>query len=268
MVSPRLFALACALGFAIAIPSSALAQDLEQARAHYFDAEFEEAIAAFGQVLASETLTPTAAGEAHRFLAALHALLGDSARAEEHARIAVALNPAVSAPDGAPPEVAELLARAREETGGARSTIVIEPDGPLVLGTETTVRARLTPREPSIGDELVLGCVSGETDVEVGGAPPEVDVLLTPGASEARCEATALTDAGGALITAVANLTVGGERTSSAAEGAGGGGDDTVIWAVLGGVGAALLVAGAIIVAVVLSQPTAADLGPPQIEGW
>lgn len=65
-------------------------------------ARFEDATHAFQRVLTNEGVTRSQLVEAHLYLAALALVSDDEERARSHARIAVVLEPGVSAPAGAP----------------------------------------------------------------------------------------------------------------------------------------------------------------------
>jgi hypothetical protein len=240
--------------------SPAAAQTLEEARGAYLEARFEDAVPAFEAVLASAGLSAADAGEAHRYLVALHTMLGQVERAEPHAEAAVALNPEITAPEGAPPEAEELLSSARSELRGARAALEIEPTAPLVRGRSGELEATLVPARLAGIPELTLRCESGGAVAEERGPPPIVHVSLSMEGAEARCRATAVNAGGSPLVLASATLP---------AEEAMSGGDDVLVFSLIGG-GAAVLVAGIIIVAVVLASGGGdqASLGAPRIVGW
>ena len=240
--------------------SPAAAQTLEEARGAYLEARFEEAVPAFEAVLGSSDLSAADAGEAHRYLAALHSMLGQPDRARPHAEAALALNPEITAPEGAPPETEELLASIRAELRGARAALRIEPSAPLVRGRSGELVATLVPAHLAGIPELSLRCESGDAVAEERGPPPEVRLSLSLNGAEARCQANANNAGGSPIVRASAALP---------AEEASAGNDDVLVFSLIGG-GAALLVAGIIIVAVVLSSGSGdqASLGAPRIVGW
>src|SRR5262245_60593252 len=80
----------------------ARAQSIEDARTKWFEADFEGSRDEFRRVLASPSLTPTQALDAHRFLAVIHLALREDDAARAHADAAVALDPSSTPPEGAP----------------------------------------------------------------------------------------------------------------------------------------------------------------------
>lgn len=90
------FVLACLLCAAFSFPTAVHAQSVEDARRHYLEAEFDEAIAAFEALHCRPSLDAIAAVEGHSRLMTLRMLLGDVYAARVHAAFAFSLDPAAS----------------------------------------------------------------------------------------------------------------------------------------------------------------------------
>lgn len=250
------FLFACALGAAFCFPTVSHAQTVEDARRHYLEAEFDEAIAAFEAVLSRPSLDAAAAVECHTHLMTLRMLLGNAEAARIHASYALSLDPAASAPAGAPPEATQLLTDVRGELGGpARLTIdtLAAPEE----GQPTTILASLEPAPDGLFSSLRLRCASGEATADESGAPPSVELTISPD-EEIFCRASASTDTGAVLLRVRQTFALGEEEDEA------GGGTSPWVWV---GVGAGVLVVAAAVVAVVLLVPNdQATLGPPTIE--
>jgi len=246
---------------------------LDQARRLYLEADFEGARAGFVAALESPDLDVEAATEAHRYLAALALVVGDTASARRHAEAAFALRPAVEPPEGAPPELGALLDEVRGALGEAASLRIEAAEPGLEVGRPGNVEARLDPAPPALASRLRIRCRGAAVpEVSAEASPPSVEVVLSPtaGATAARCDAQAETDAGAALVRASVELSV-----RPAPEPVGGGGQDEgprrPWWPwVVGGVGAAVV--AAVVVAVVVTtaapEPEDAFIGSPTVEGW
>lgn len=187
---------AVALVLGLGTPSAAQPAErtVEAARERWFEAEFEASLAAFDAVLARADLTAADALDAHRYLAALHQLLGDESAARAHADAAVALDPMVEPPDGSPPQARDLFLMARRRLGGRKATIEVEAPAPLSLDTPGQVVARIEPAPAALFERLLLRCGDERAD----GSPPSVELSVVP-RGDLACTAEALT-AGGAVL--------------------------------------------------------------------
>ena len=254
----------------------ARAQSVDDARALYHAANFQEAVPAFEAVLASESATRGDVLSAHRHLAALHEMQGASDRAIVHARAAVALDPAVTAPEGAPPEVTALLDRARDELGGPAELAVGTPDGPLGYELPGRVRAHLARAPDGLFARVRLSCDGGGGRATVASAAArEVTAEVTARSATVRCDATAATAAGAVLLDVSRTLPVEGAPDAllaGSSDGSVGPTDDeeaaAPIWPWLLAAGGALVLAGAIVAVVLVAQPDQASFGGARIEGW
>jgi len=201
--------------FAIALlglAGPAAAQTLESAQQHYLEAEFERAGAELDAVLERSDLDAATAVEAHRLLAALHLIFEDRAQAREHADAALALDPATTAPDGAPLELTEIFGQARSATAGRRPLLEVRAEGWLHADRPGRVLALLSPAPPRLVPELRLRCLHGGSVLaHEEGPPPEVGLEVTPpqGARAVTCEAQAATAGGAVLFETSVELTVG-----------------------------------------------------------
>ena len=205
---PPLLVLACVL-----VTEHASAQSVDEARRLYLEADFEAAASAFDEVLARPSLDVETGAEAHRYLAVLRALLGDEQAARRHVALAVALDPAVSAPEGAPPWVPEAMEAARAELGGRAARIAIEgaPEGDAYAVTAT-----LSPSPPGLVRELSLRCVSGQAEEHARGEPPQVAISIVPAAESVHCRASGTTPSGAPLFSAREELAVSSAGASAA----------------------------------------------------
>lgn len=246
--------------------SPAAAQSIDEARRHYLQAEFEEAVAGFEAVLEAPSLTLDEAVEAHRHMMALRQLLGDEAGAVRHAEAAVALDPTVAPPEGASPALGEMIAQARERLGG-RARLRIEAPEPLALDEAGRVVAELAPAPEGLVGELRLRCASGSSVEEQRGPAPSVELSITPVDAEVLCSAAAATMGGATLFEAREELLIGATEDGPTPAG---GGDDGVAIGVGVGIGAAALIAAGVVLAVVFlgGGGSTANLGPPMVEGW
>jgi hypothetical protein len=185
------------------LPARSFAQDLERARQAYFDARFHEAIVQFETLLAQPSLTADEALQAHRYLAALRHSNGDTDGALGHAEAAVALDPTVTAAEGSPPDVEELMDAARLEFAGRSALLRIEVRAtPGDAGTRA-VRAWLEPAPEALVSDIMLRCVGDPRPTVVeSSAPPEVELVLPPAEVDRHCTASARTGGGATLFQA------------------------------------------------------------------
>lgn len=246
------------------------AQSLGQARSLYFEADFEGAIDGFQAVLDRPDATRRQIVEAHRYLAGLRTALGQGEAAEQHAAAALALDPEVAPPEGAPPEAQALFARlkARPDLHAARLAIDAEPE--LQLTVPSRIVARLSPAPPLLFETLTLRCEGAGTAGQARGSPPSLALELAPTASSpVECHAEALTAAGAALVARARTLPLVTPPATEQEEDAGG--PLAWHWAV-GGVGAAALIA--VIVGIAVSRsPDRCEAGTAcfratEVEGW
>ena len=249
------------VGAVVFMGATAEAQEVERARQLYLEADFPAALEAFNAVLESAEVDREGALEAHRYLAALFVVFEDSENARRHAEAAVALDPEVTAPEGAPPELAELLDGVRSEQGDTAATIEIEAEEPgLERDRDGRVSARLAPAPQALAARIVLRCTGDvEDDEENEGPLPQVEVTLRPSATArgVQCEARAETEAGALMVEAEQELEVHrghGRRR---------------VWPWVVGFGGGAVLAGVIVaVAVVASRPDDAFIDRPRVEGW
>jgi hypothetical protein len=253
--------------------SSAAAQSVEDARRLYLDADFQGSADAFAAVLTRPSVDALEAAESHRYLVLLRHLLEDGPGARRHAAAAVALDPGVEAPEGSPPDVQQLLDRAREESGGQRAAITIAADGPARSGENVRVRATLAPAPEALATTMSLRCVSGSANAEERGAPPEVRLEIELDGDTILCRASAGPAGGAALVTARVEIEEGeGEEQPGTGAGTGAGtgpeadsgegGGLPWLWI---GVGAGA-VAVAVLAVVLLGGSDGASLGGPRVE--
>ena len=202
--------LAAAVAVALSVglsPPVARAQSLDDARRLYLEADFRGAAEAYEGVLAVESDRLVLA-RAHAALSALRMMLGEEAEARAHAAAAVALDPEVVAPEGAPDDARGLLHEAGEESGGRPASVEIGPEGEVLLGETSVVVARLDPAPRLIAAALSLACSSGGSEAEERGPPPEVRLSLLALGDHLRCEAAALAPSGQTVLRAERELEV------------------------------------------------------------
>ncbi len=190
------FAFAFVVGAAAPAAAQPAAPTIAEARERWFEAEFEASLAGFEAILEAPDLSPGDALEAHRYLAALCQILGDEEPARVHADAAVALDPSIEPPDGAPPQARDLFLMARRRIGGREATIVVEAPEPLVLEEPGRVVARVDPAPPALFADLRLRCGAASRE----GAPPSVELSVTP-EGDLTCIAEARTASGAVLRT-------------------------------------------------------------------
>jgi len=189
---------ACALSAIVLWAAPAGAQSLDRARQLYMEADFRGAADAFEEVLAAEELQLEVAAAAHGALAALRLMLGDEATARSHAEAAVALDPEVAAPDGAPESAGALLREVAATTEAA--VLAIEAEEPLTGGEEASVSARLTPAPRLLVAELRLACESDGGVADERGPPPVVRLAVRVDGTAVRCQAAAVSTGGAPLL--------------------------------------------------------------------
>jgi hypothetical protein len=249
---------------ALALAGDAGAQEAPDGVALFEQARFEEAQAWFRLVLVAPDANDAAVTRAHLYLAAIALAAGEQAAAEAHAAAAVTLDPAVTAPPGAPPELDSMLRLAASTL--PRGGLSIELDGPECRERREPVRVRaaLTTASPALAASVTVRCEAGDgPPAEVRSNGPTAELEIAPdvdGPGQAMtCLATART-AGGVPLRA-AELRIpscdddhhpGRRRRMSP-------------WGWVGVGGGAALVTVAIVLAVVLSRPDMADVGAPEL---
>lgn len=293
LVASMLFATWLAV---LGAPAPAHAQSVDSARRLYLDARFDQAAEAFEQILARPSLGAAEAAEAHCHLVALHTMMGDPDAAQRHAEAAVALDPAVAVPEGAPRQAEQLLAEARTKLGGRRATLEIEAAKRLQEGAEVEITATLDPAPAVLASQLHLLCISGTSTGEQRSSPPQVRVRVVPSDEAVYCRASARSAGGAALLSQRRDLPVGATADDETARetdaGSGGSGDLELVsgagpgsqgrsrsersagssalpWLV--GAGSAVAVGVAIALGLVLAgrpPPNSATVGEIRIDGW
>jgi hypothetical protein len=248
----------------------ASAQDLARARRHYLRAEFEEAVEGFLEILQSPALSEEEAVEAHRYLSALHQMVGDGEAAQRHARAAVALDPTVAAPEGAPEELDVLLDAAREELEGRRARLHIAAEGAITRGERVAIAVRLEPAVDALIATLELRCASGSRVEDARGAPPEVRAEVMMQAESIVCRAQGSTEGGAVLLDTREELTPRAEPAGDVLVAPPVEANNDALWLGLGIGGGVALVAIIVTIAVVASVPQSGNpmLDRPQVEGW
>jgi len=158
--------------------TSAQAQDtptLEGARTLFVEARFEEAVEAFDAILEASDVSAATAGEAHRYLVALHVMLEQPDRATPHIEALLAIDPAALAPDGAPPSVEEFFASARAR---------IAPPEDEAAGASDVE----TSEESGNDDAVVFGLIGAAGALLIAGAIVLALVLTNDSSNVARFE--------------------------------------------------------------------------------
>ncbi len=102
---------------------------LEQGRQQYEEADFEVAAVTFSGVLEIEGVDEPTSSEAHRYLAALQMIMGQPDDAQQHIDAALAIDREATAPEGAPPELAEAFDRTRADLPASAEPDPLEGDG-------------------------------------------------------------------------------------------------------------------------------------------
>lgn len=236
------------------------AQTLDEARRAYLEADFRRSAETFEAVLETPSVDRAGAVEAHRHLAALRLLLGDAALARRHAEAAVALDPATSPPEGAPPAAESLFDEARDAFGGRAAAIAIEGE---TAGDDLDVRASVSPAPEALADRIGLRCVHGADAAEETAELPEVALRIARPAQTVHCRAWITGGGGAQLIDASATFDL--EAASEQVTEVGEGGSP---WPWIGLVAGVLVVGAVVAYALISSGSDGARLGAPQAEGW
>lgn len=171
----------------------------EDALAMFLNGRFPEAIAAYESVLDSPALTLETAVESHRYLVVLYDLTSKASAAQQHARAAAALDPAVQAPEGASAEAERLL---RDASASAqRAAVLVEPVGAEREGEDVTIRSRVVHGDGLDLAQLRLHCSFAGEGADAVGDVGGTELTRADAQSPVRCDATAMTPHGAALLT-------------------------------------------------------------------
>ncbi len=224
---------------------------VEQAYASYLEADFAAASAALERAFSDRQLSGGELARAHALRAVLLGLgVETSGATTQEAAIAaaVAIDPEVAVPDGAPRALSQRFAVAR---AAPRARIVLR-----IL--EQTDRRMIAPIVENAPDGLVetieVTCVLRDGQVRRAlGEPVEATDAL-------RCDGAAFTAQGQRVLSATLTPPARGGGVLPPR-------DDTP-WIVLGVVAGAVLVGAAIAIGVVASQPGEAMLGIPTVLEW
>ncbi len=182
----------------------------------------------------------------------LFLVLEDEPRAREHAEAAVALDPAVAPPEGAPGAAEALFRSASERLGGGRARLTIEALTPVEAGETARVRAALAPAPSALASTVRLRC----DGVEAQSAPPAVELDVNP-RGPVRCTAEALSPRGAALLAADRELPTGeGEPRERR----------PLPWIIGGSVAGAAAIA--VVVGVLVARDDSAEFGGTTVVGW
>jgi hypothetical protein len=176
------------------------AQDVDAGVRFFESAEFERAREAFAAALADEDLTREAATRAHQHLGAILQILGEEEGSRRHAAAAIALDPGVGPPGGAPGFEPVLAAARREQ--GQMAALRVEAPRSIPAMRDTRIVATLDPAPPGLVASLVLRCTVGHERMERSGAPPSTELVVTPPetATSLHCESEGITDGGATLF--------------------------------------------------------------------
>jgi hypothetical protein len=252
-------AAAVLLTASVLLANTARAQTLESARALYFAAEFEPALAEFRTIAASPTSTREDLVEALRYLVPLEQTLGRPMDAAECARALLALAPETTLPEGSPASAVEAFEALRTDVGPAELRLAL---------TET--RASVSLLGPlGVVPSLRLSCAGGTPADAVGPSTMEVTLALDP-LIAAACDAVGLSAAGAPLLTAHAEraaTTVLVPEPEPPPERA----PEPFPWIVVGAVaGAVVVVTVVAVVVAVLVTPSgqSVSLPSPIVVGW
>lgn len=249
--------LSATLAVCLFTSGTARAQGIAEGRELYFDADFEAAVEAFEAALEGRDITRREAATAHIYLGALRFMFDRLDEARSHVEAAVALEPDIEAPDGAPTELRDLVVDVRRDLGGP-ARLEIHTDGEMAPGRRVEVRATLDPAPFRLEVSISLECFSGEQSVaDAHGPPPEVSTWLRFEEEGLRCSAEALTSTGAMLIRNTRELRAVREfATRSDSDESSNESNRRGLWIGLG-VGAGVLVIAAIVLAVVFADDTA-----------
>ncbi|MCB9593510.1 MAG: hypothetical protein H6719_12320 [Sandaracinaceae bacterium] len=224
---------------------------LDEGRALWAEADYEQAAAVFDAVLADPSSDHRAILQSHRYLFAIRSVLGDPAAAERHGRAALALNPNVTPPDGAE-QLAGALEALRSATHPVRLLLTYETE-------RRHARVRLLD-DAGLVETLTLRCVHGAWSDVAEGPSPDLELAIAPEVGgELGCNATARTASRALLLEGQDAFTLPPPDPDA-------GRDDPLIIAL--GIGGALLAVAALVAIVVgVTVSTPVVLGAC-VDGW
>lgn len=140
------------------LTTSANAQTLDDGLEAYLDADFRRASSLLEEVLRSGSLSRGERATALIHYAALQMIFDDRDRALELAEVAVALDPAVQAPEGVDVAITQTLDNARSASEERPLQLHIEARDPLISGQQAEIVATLRPEPENLDVRLVLSC--------------------------------------------------------------------------------------------------------------
>jgi tetratricopeptide (TPR) repeat protein len=247
-------------------------------------ARFDDAEAAFEAVLEATSATAGQVAAAHLYLAALALVANDEAAAAQHARAAVALDPAATAPEGSPLRLEALLRDAAAALPEGGLAVAIEAPSCPAAGAPVQVRASLTGAPPGLVSSLVLRCACGAAPAQEAEAAAATVVELAASTNGAgagdslECTADARSTGGATLRSRRLAITLCQPAVAEVEAGAGAGAasDDAererrrrrIGLGVGLGVGGALVAAAAVVLGVLLGTgPDSAEIGEVGLDG-
>jgi hypothetical protein len=223
------------------------ASEMDRAYAAYLEADFDAARRHLGSAMARPEAGSAELARGHALAAVLASL--DPSRGAEVAsaiELALALDPSVEVPEGAPRAVSERFAEARRARAAVTPGVVVTSEG-AGAGRAVTAAARDVPA-PLVGS-VHLRC--GERE-----ASDALTARLTVGADAVACAGEVRHPDGRSLFAGSLELTA--EPSS----------DGEVGWIVLGVVLGAAAVGAAIAVGVAVGTSQDPGLGHPVVIGW
>ncbi|MEZ4288361.1 MAG: tetratricopeptide repeat protein [Polyangiales bacterium] len=177
--------------------SSAQAQSIKEARSYYMQADFDRAVESLNLVLQKDPLPRSEAAQAHRYLATLNEILGDSKEAAMHVRAAVALEPSIGAAPGSPQSIIDAFNSVRTELKGEAAQIYMRREN---SDGNAIVTATLSPEPKALADKIAVRCKSGRRIIGDAQPVPTVSVTIVSPDPDLSCEARVLTVQGGVLL--------------------------------------------------------------------
>ncbi|MBI2894980.1 MAG: hypothetical protein HYY06_15605 [Deltaproteobacteria bacterium] len=258
----------------MALPFPAPAQTVDEAARAFSEARFDDSRAMFTAVAASSTASVPDLAEAHRYLTALDLLFDRPSSARAHADAAVALQPRVTAPEGAPEETNALFARASSARGGQAVELGIDLPPDPIAGAPVRARARIGGVPDMLSGPIELRCRGSGEATEATSSSGAVELAVAtrgmrPG-DGIRCEASARTPQGALLREGTRSVVLralqDGRPRGAVATDRGGSGS-TWIW-IGAGAGAAVVATAVVVGLLASSGGGEITLGRPQVEGF
>ena len=194
----RVIAILIACAIVLCVPSGrAHASAPDAARSAYLNAAFDAAEKGFRRVLKSKRASRAERAEAHRYLSALEFLDGHRAAAYHHVRHAIALEPTIAPPEGAPPAITRYFRKVKASRA---------PKPPVALTTEHNAVAVLVTATvqaaPSRRARWVhIRCKTRAGERGSVARLPEVAVLLPRDTDAIQCTTEVLTQSHAVLTT-------------------------------------------------------------------